>query len=113
MEAPTFSPVRERYQAQDGGDAGGGGRENDVFERIRRHLPPSDRITLNKMFQAEMFFRIALKSKLSEVGYSENDISRIEKMGGISVTPSAMMIGAYYSGLKGPLGVKSSEVKFR
>ena len=61
MEAPTFSPVRECYQAQDGGDAGGGGRENDVFERIRRHLPPSARITLNKMFQAEMFFRIALK----------------------------------------------------
>ena len=59
MEAPTFSPVREHYRAQDGGNAGGG--EDDVFERIRRHLPPSDRITLNKMFQAEMFFRIALK----------------------------------------------------
>ena len=86
MAAPTFSPVREYYQAQDGGDAGGGGRENDVFERIRRHLPPSDRITLNKMFQTEMFLRIVLKSKLREVGYTEHDISYIEKMGGISVS---------------------------
>ena len=109
MAAPTFSPVREYYQAQDGGNAGGGGEE-DVFERIRRRLPPSDRIMLNKMFQTEMFLRKVLKSKLREVGYTEHDISYIEKMGGISVTPSAMMIGAYYSGLKGPLGVKSIEV---
>ena len=109
MAAPTFSPVREYYQAQDGGDAGGG-RENDVFERIRRHLPPSDRITLNKMFQTEMFLRIVLKSKLREVGYTAHDVLYVEAMGGRSVTPSAMMIGAYYSGLKGPLGVKSIEV---
>ena len=31
----------------------------------------------------------------------------------MSVTPSAMMIGAYYSGLQGPLGIKSNVVKFR
>ena len=81
MAAPMLSPAHEHFIAQDGD--------------FRNRLPPLDRRILNKMLKTGVFFRTALKSGLSEVGYSQNDINYIETMNVNSTAPSYLIIGAH------------------